>query len=143
MVVDRDETLRGLRKEATGLTSEVNAPYRILMLSAAELLEMDANQLEARAQQVKELKNALRKLAKESEHLVNIFFECTVPQDLLMNGGAEAAGEQLREDLIRRMTESRAISVTTRTDIIRGGRIFTAKVTVLVDKLPPKESEGA
>lgn len=142
MVVNRDEVMRGLRKEAGGLTSEVNAPYRNLMLSAVELIEMDANQLKARAQQVKELEKTLRKLAKESEHLVNFFSECTVSQDLLMNGGPEAAGKQLREDLIRRMTESGAISVATRPDIIRGGRIFTAKVTAMITKLPQKESEG-
>jgi len=136
MVVDRDETLGWLRKEAGSLAGEVNAPYRNHLTSAAELIEMQANELEARAQQVKELEVRAQKLARESEHLLTLHAECLVPQEYLVEGGMAAAGEQLRGEIIRMMIQCGALSMEIRPDIIHGGKVCAGKATVYALKSP-------
>ena len=140
MVVDRDETLRWLRNEVSSLAGEVNAPYRNHMKSAAELIEMQTNQLEARAQQVKELETKLAKLSRESDHLLTLHAECHVPQEYLVenptDNWVEGAGEQLRREIIKMMLKCGALAMEIRPDIVRGGNVCTTNTTVYALKKP-------
>ena len=56
MIVDRNETLRQLRCEAEGLAAAGSYRYRSMLLSAAELIETQADELEALRGCVRELR---------------------------------------------------------------------------------------
>lgn len=139
MVVDRDAELEWLQKEAWSLPGEVNAPYRNHMLASMELIEMQANMLKARRIQIEELEAKVRRLARESEHLLTLHAECRVPQEYLLEGGVEAAGNQLRGEIIRMMLECGALAMEIRPDIVHGGKVCTTKTTVYARKKPLRE----